>query len=114
MEDWVAIEVRTEAGRTAYFVTWGRIQDPVDPKPLEELALKAATGFSLGSRPVSARVCFSLQEAADQPYFYEALLDFARRSIPHEGYHEWREAMRAAMAQGHEFYFLGRGWAEED
>lgn len=79
IDDWVAVEVKTDSGRSAFFVTWGRIQDPVDPRPLEELTLRVATQFSIGGRPLSARVCASLREAASQPYFYEALLTFAHR-----------------------------------
>lgn len=56
-----------------------------------------------------ARVCASLSEAAAQPYFYEALLDFAQKPIPFgEGYGRWRREKAAAMADGSEFYFLGR------
>ena len=109
MEDWVAIEVRTDAGGSGYFMTWGRIQDPVDPRALEELAVRAATRVSLGGRPASARVCTTLQEAAGQPYFFEALLTFSQTRIPYgEGYETWRQAKAKAMAEGHEFYFLGR------
>jgi hypothetical protein len=109
MEDWVAIEVKTDAGRSGYFLTWGRIQDAVDPRPLEELAVRAAARCSLGGRPTSARVCTTLQEAAGQPYFFEALLTFSQTPIPRGGgYGAWREATAKAMADGHEFYFLGR------
>jgi len=108
MERWVAVEVRTDAGRSRFFLTWGRIQDPVDPQPLEALSLQAAAHFSLGGRPVRARVCRTLGEAAAQPYFFEALLTFAQQPIPvGDGYEAWRRERAAAMAEGREFYFLG-------
>lgn len=110
MDDWVAVEVKTDSGRSAFFVTWGRIQDAVDPGPLEELTQRIATRFSIGGRPVSARVCANLREAARQPDFYEALLTFAQKPIPYgEGYDEWRRETADKMAEGREFYFLGTG-----
>jgi hypothetical protein len=108
MDDWVAVEVKTDSGRSGFFVTWGRIQDAVDPQPLQELALRVATRFAIGGRPVSARVCASLHEAAAQPYFYEALLTFAQMPIPYgERYDEWRQENAKTMQEGREFCFLG-------
>ena len=110
MDDWVAVEVKTDSGRSAFFVTWGRIQDPVDPGPLEELTLRAATQFSIGGKPLSARVCASLREAVSQPYFYEALLTLAQEPIPYgDGYDKWRREKAEDMAEGREFCFLGAG-----
>jgi hypothetical protein len=45
MDDWVALEVKTDSGRSGFFVTWGGIQDAVDPGPLEELTLRLAKRF---------------------------------------------------------------------
>jgi hypothetical protein len=109
MEDWVAVEVRTDSGQSGFFVTWGRMQDAVDPRPLEELMLRAAAGFALGGIPVSARVCANLQEAAAQPYFFEALLKMAGRPIPYgEDYDAWQRERAKAMEEGQEIYFVGR------
>jgi hypothetical protein len=108
VDDVVAVEVTTDAGSTGFFMTWGRIQDPVDPGPLETLTLRALSGFRLLGRPLKARVCLSLQDAAGEPYFYEALLAFARESMPHgDGYEAWRMAKDSAMASGKGFFFLG-------
>jgi hypothetical protein len=72
------------------------------------VAVRAATRFSIGGKPVLARVCNSLQEAVKQPYFFEALLAFAQTPIPRGGdYDDWRKARGRAMADGKEFYFLG-------
>lgn len=109
MEQWVAVEVRTDRQQSGFFLTWGRIQDPDDPAPLEQLAVRAAAHFSLGGTPVSARVCRTLSEAAKQPFFYEALLTFASTPIPYgDGYEPWRAQRAQAMEEGREFYFLGR------
>ena len=103
------MEVRTDSGQSGFFVTWGRIQDAVDPRPLEELTLRAASQFALGGQPVSARVCASLQEAAAQPYFFEAVLRMAGRPIPYgAGYDAWKREVAAAMEEGREIYFVSR------
>jgi len=48
MDDGVAVEVNLVGGELRYFVTWGRIQDVVDPEPLAALVLEQARGFSMG------------------------------------------------------------------
>jgi hypothetical protein len=108
VEDLIAVAVKLDDGTERFFVTWGRIQHPVDPGPVGALVLHHAHGFRLGGSPVSARLCASLQEAADEPYFYEALFDFARRGIPFgRRYARWKKARAKAMADGKELYFLG-------
>lgn len=107
MEDIVAVRVLTSKGEAAYFLTWGRIQDPVDPAPLEALVLRDAP--SCGVEGVRAELCSSLQEAAAEPYFYESLFAMSQKPIPFgDGYEEWRASIDLAMQQGKELYFLGR------
>lgn len=109
MEDLVAIAVEVDTGETRYFLTWGRIQDNVDPEPLEAVVLRRAGGFDLGGDPIRVRVCDALREAREAPYFYEALFSFAQRPIPYgDGYEAWRAAMSAALEEGRELYYLGR------
>ena len=43
MDDWVAVEVKTDSGRSGFFVTWGRIQERLDPGPLEALTQQVST-----------------------------------------------------------------------
>ncbi len=74
VEDVVAVAVDVDDGTTRFFITWGRIQSTVDPQPLEELVLRHAAGFDLGGTPVRARLCDTLQEARNEPYFFEALV----------------------------------------
>jgi len=79
----VAVSVGLSDGGRRYFVTWGRIQDVVDPAPLEELVLRHSRAFSLGGEPVMARVCEALREAAmsdSAPYFFECFRTFASAS----------------------------------
>jgi hypothetical protein len=108
VEDLVAIEVRTKRGQFCYFLTWGRIQDAVDPAPLAELILSVADQFSVPGAPDSARVCGSLQEARGAPLFYEGLFEFAQRPIPFgPDYETWRIETDAKMRTGKEIYFAG-------
>ncbi len=71
MENIVAVEVELENGQRRYFLTWGRIQDAVDPALLEQLVLRQSPRFSLGGKPIRARLCLSLQEASRESCFYE-------------------------------------------
>jgi hypothetical protein len=106
MEDVVAIEVTLADGGRRYYVTWGRIQDAVDPAPVYELVMRMA-----GGQAVCARMCQTLREAAESseaPYFYEALTHYSVQSIPFgRGYARWRRKRAAAMERGHEIYFCG-------
>ena len=69
VEDVVAVAVTLETGERRYFMTWGRIQDTVDPEPLEALILEHASRVALGGTATSAEVCSSLAAAAAEPYF---------------------------------------------
>lgn len=104
--------VELDDGARRYVVTWGRIQGPVDPRPLEELVLRHSHQFSLGGTAVSARVCETMREAAmsDQaPYFYECFLEFSSHTIPTgAAYDEWHEARALAMEAGREISYCGR------
>ena len=82
MEDIVAVEVRLAGGQRRYFLTWGRIQDAVDPRPLAEIVLRNASAFSLDGDPVSARVLWDVSPAMTAPYFGEAFFAMCQRPIP--------------------------------
>ena len=108
VEDIVTVRLVLETGESRYFMTWGRIQDEVDPTRLEELVLAACGRFAIAGNAVSAHLCASLQEARDEPYFFEALFSFSQRPIPFgEGYEVWRQSMDERMRNGKEIYFLG-------
>ena len=102
MEDIVAVEVRLKTGESRYFMTWGRIQDTIDPKPLAELILRHAHSFAI------AGVLDSLHSAAeDSPLFYEALFSFASEGIPFGRRHErWRKKKAREMEAGKEIWHL--------
>ena len=107
MEDIVAVEVQTDGG-PCYFLTWGRIQDKVDPAPLAAVVMSVVTHFKLPGAPLRARVCDSLQEARDAPYFYEYFFSFCQTRIPFgDQYQEWRAHMDERMRAGHEIAAIG-------
>jgi hypothetical protein len=103
----IAVRLITDAG-DCYFLTWGRIQHPVEPGPVEALIFDAATRFALPGRPVRAQICATLGDARDAPLFYEALVSFAQKPIPFgRRYEAWRRATDAAMRQGQEIFAAG-------
>ena len=107
MEDLIAVRLLLASGDERFIVTWGRIQHAVDPKPLEKIVLKRSTAFSLGSPAVSATVCSTLQEAKEQPYFFEAIFDFARRRVPSgKRYKAWLRKTDRRMRAGKDLYYL--------
>jgi hypothetical protein len=109
MDDIVAVAVELESGAERFFLTWGRIQHPVDPGPLEQLILTFSMGCDLGGKPVRARVCRSLQEAAHAPFFYEGFFSLCQKQpIPFgDQYQAWRAEMNLRMQAGKEIYYLG-------
>lgn len=112
MDDVIAVEVRLADGRQRYFLTWGRVQDHVDPEQVCDLVLRFSRSCSLGGVPVSARLCATLREAADSPdapYFYECFLGFASRPVPSgDGHQEWKATIAEKMEAGQEICYCGR------
>ncbi|HUR39285.1 MAG TPA: hypothetical protein VM222_07315 [Planctomycetota bacterium] len=112
MDQIIAVAVELESGRKRYFLTWGRIQEPVQCDPLEELLLRHADKFDLGGKPMRARVCDTLQEAASQPYFFECFFEMSSRGIPSgKRYGPWRRKIGEQMKRGKEFFYLGNSEA---
>ncbi len=108
MDYLVAVAVELRDGTRRFYMTWGRIQHPVDPAPLEQLVLRYCVNEDLGGEPIEARMCRTLQEAACAPYFYEALFSFGQTRIPFgDQYEAWRSALDERMQRGEELYYLG-------
>src|SRR5262249_16917478 len=108
MDHLVAIALELEGGARRFYMTWGRIQHPVDPEPLEQLVLRYCVKNDLGGDPLKARMCRTLQEASHAPYFYEALFSFSQTHIPFgDQYESWRSAVDERMQRGEELYYLG-------
>src|SRR5215469_14031149 len=95
MDHLVAIALELENGAKRFYMTWGRIQHPVDPEPLEQLVLRHSLKNDLGGTPLKARLCPTLQQASHAPYFYEALFTFSQTPIPlGDQYETWRSEER--------------------
>ena len=108
MDRLVAIAVELENGAKRFYMTWGRIQHPIDPEPLEQLVLRHCIKSDLGGKPLNARLCRTLQEASHAPYFYEAFFSFNQTQIPSgEQYEAWRRELNERMQRGEELYYLG-------
>jgi hypothetical protein len=111
MDDVVAVEVQLADGASRYFLTWGRIQDPVDPTPVCDLVLEAAERFAIGGEALQARLCETLKEVAKSdaaPYFYECFLKFAQEKVPFgDDYDAWKQEKAKAMRAGHDIVYCG-------
>ncbi|HEX4204095.1 MAG TPA: hypothetical protein VHZ51_07825 [Ktedonobacteraceae bacterium] len=108
MEDIVAVRVELQDGTYRFFLTWGRIQERVDPEPLEQLIFDHCEAFDLGGTPIKASLCCTLQEAISAPYFYEYFFMMGQQTIPFgKNYNKWRKQMDKKMRDGKELYYLG-------
>jgi hypothetical protein len=101
MEDVVAIKVIDSRGKKHFFLTWGRVFDRTDPKPLLDAIGPSLSRFGVsGVRQV--QICPTLQDAADQPYFFEALLFFTRQRAASN------VVRRRRIRAGKDIYYLGK------
>ena len=114
VEDIVAVEVRLADGQRRYFLTWGRIQDPVDARPLAEVVLRNSTAFALDGDPVSARILKNLRPATAATHFWECFFHMCQHPIPFgAGYDRWRERVAAEQEQGKALWYLGHADVEQ-
>jgi hypothetical protein len=109
VEDIVAIRVKLEAGPDRFFLTYGRIFGAVDATGTLQVVARNLHAFALGGQPVRVELCHTLQEAKDQPYFFEAIAEFAQQPIPYGAKYEvWRRRIAREMVNGKHLYYLGR------
>jgi hypothetical protein len=108
VEDIVAIKIVDKSGTEHFFLTWGRIFDPVDPEPL--LAAVRPNLSRWGVRQArSLEICDSLQDAALEPYFYEALFMMAQERIPFgPKYRTWQAGKRRRVRKGEDIRYVGK------
>lgn len=109
VEDIVAVEITLEDGQRRFVLTFGRLHHTVDPLPLEQLILAKSTKFGLGESAVSARVCTTLQEARDEPYFFEGFSELTtlRAAAVASGDDDFWLRVRVEMDDGRHLYYLG-------
>ena len=108
MDDIVALRVRLTNGEKRYFLTWGRVFDPVDPRGLCDAVWGQLDKFALGGDAARIDLCDSLREAAEAPYFFESFFAMCQKKIPFgDEYLEWATRTRSDIEQGRGLYFLG-------
>jgi len=108
MEDIVALKVVVTSGPSHYFLTWGRLIDPVETKGLEELVRSHLPKFGLTGEVGMISVCDSVREASGTRYFYENFFRMCQKPIPFgDGYTQWASKMLEQLKQGREIYYLG-------
>jgi hypothetical protein len=106
VEDIVAIKATDSRGKRHFFVTWGRVFDSVDPQPLLNAIRPALPRFGL-STIRRLEVCSTLQEASEQPYFFEALLAFSQKRIPSgKARRAWSALVASRLQLGKTFIIL--------
>src|SRR5664280_911655 len=109
MEDVAAVKVILSGGVGRVFITWGIIQNIVDPSELESFVLRRSQRCSMGGEPVRAEICDTLREPSSQRYFCKAPVKFSQNTVPvGETYQEWRNMKDLKMESGGEIYYLGR------
>lgn len=115
MDDVVAVAVELGEGGARYFLTHGRIFDPVETDGLEAAVLRFAPSCGLEGSPTTARVCATLQEASGEPYFFECLFEMTRDAVsPSSGpfgrwrYGRWKKRIARDMNEGRGIWYLGR------
>lgn len=109
MEDVVAVRVTLKRGGRRYFLTWGRLFDAVDGSELERIVAQHLDNFALGGTAAKVELCLTLQEAADQPYFFEALWALGQEQIPFgAGYKKWAAVKRRELRKGRGLHYLGQ------
>ena len=108
MDDVIALRVGLDNGEFRYFMTWGRVLDVVDPRPVQTILSNCLGQFDLGGVATSVTVCDSLRDAAESKYFFEALFQMSQERIPFgDGYGAWQEEKAQRMRDGKEFWYLG-------
>jgi hypothetical protein len=108
VEDVVAVKLRDRKRGDWAVVTWGRVYDPVDEKPLLDALRRVAPRMGFPDLE-QLEVCYHLGEVREYQYFHEALLDFAVRMAkePYET-DAWKQAQRSDDALKRSVYLLQR------
>ena len=102
----LAVAVKLKNGRLNYFLTLGK---PFHRKRLWEIAkwvLEKSDAFSLDGTPDEAEVCYSLQDAAAEPYFHEQHLQLAMTLAGIQSEAD-RKRVTDELDAGNHLYFLG-------
>lgn len=102
MEYIVAIKFKRSDGKIGAYLTWGRIFDSLEDTELLEIVKNKF-------KNLEPRLCRTLQEVSQFPYFYEGLWTFSQEYRPMEGEEalKWKKKKAEEMKRGSDFYLLG-------
>lgn len=105
MENFIGIEFFDKKYGRGACITRGNIFDR------SELLIVVKNGLTrFGAHDIeSIKVCDSLTQISDQPYFYECLIRFIQEPIPQSKvkYHRWVDKKRRAIKNRNDIYFNG-------
>ena len=108
MDDIVAVRAETDAGQVGFWLTWGRLFDPVDPTAMIAAIRPHLRLAEQRGEINQVRICHSLQEASEQPYFFEGFWSLGQTRIPFgSDYEGWAAEKRAELADGRGLFYLG-------
>lgn len=109
MDTLVCIRVElVQAVESAYFMTYGRVFNPIDPEFLLKLVSRALPKFGLEGKATELEVCATLASASAAPYFYEALSEATSlRCGGDRDYDSWCKSTRNLMEDGKLIWYLG-------
>ena len=109
MENIVAVAMINAKGTRYYFLTWGRIFDVIDEAEIVNCVRLHANKCDV-KKPIKAGyLCWDLQEASQEMYFYEAFYYMTQKHIPSErkSYEKWKKKIAKDLKLGKEVYYLG-------
>jgi len=106
MNDIVAIKFLDKKYGDGAAITWGNVFEEKELLKVVECGLQDT--FEV-SEIISIKICDSLEEIADQPYFYECLMRFIQQSVPtkEKKYSKWLNKKKKSMKCGYDIYFNG-------
>ena len=108
MDDIVAVKVVDKKKVEYFFLTWGRVFEPINSNKLLLAVSKNLANFGV-SEIVDISLCDSLQEASLQKYFFESFFKMSQKRIPFgKKYNLWLKSIRKDILSGKEIYFAGK------
>ncbi len=109
MDNYIAVCVELENKQHRYFLTFGRIFDPVNGDKLCEIILHYASRYALGGVPKKAQICYSLNDASHAPYFYECLMQLYEFKCPVDKrkMKKWKSEMKKMILKGEMIMYCG-------
>lgn len=105
----ISVAIKCDNNKINYFITFGRLQSIINGERIEAIVLNTSKNYALDGNPCLAEVCYSLKDAAQSPYFYEAMQLINEIRIPTSKikYEKWENEIIKGMTSGKYIYFCG-------